>query len=316
MTIFSSSSFADIFIRQSQNTARLGFEIQFQAIKRRLDTELNTKKEEYNNIDKTLEPMLAGYKRDRAALEKQKDEYTAYLKNMSTNVRKSNDLINNLLPKLSAASTDVGPDAEANFNFVRDQMNKALRTFVPASLMDQGVYDQTRALKNSKNASGVGDYSSYATLPDRAQAVGILLTGGEDGLEVIPGLSYGFSEDLGVLRNKLTRDFDHVTRLLGKTEPKTDKEGNVLLDEKGKPLMVGLSGVYKKMYDIDRQIEKIDAEQRLAVLQEAQTMEKKHDRILESLSLSFEFAQANAEMMADRTSFLKPQKGSIMNLFI
>lgn len=316
MTLFSGASFSDIFVRQSQNTARLAFEVQFQSVKRRLDTELNVKKEQYNNIDKSIEPMVAGYKRQRAAFAEQQKMYSEYLSKMSSNITRINDVINNLLPKLSLAASDVGPGADTNFNSIRDQMNKALRAFQPASVLQDGVVDQTQSLKVGKNPSKIGDYSSYATLPDRANAVGILITGGDDGLQVMPGLSYGLAEDLGHLRNKLTRDFDVIKNKLGKTETKTDSNGKVVLDQKGNPVTIGTSGVYKRLTDLDRQIEKVDAEQRVIVLRDVQAMEKKNEQTLRSLSLNFEFSQASSEIMADKASFLKPQKGSIMNLFI
>lgn len=316
MTSFNSVNFGDILVRQSQNTARLGFEVRFRAVKRRLDTELNVKKEAYNNIDKTLEPVLAGHKRQRAQLEAQKAKYVEYLDAQRSNISKITDIINNILPKLSFAASDTGPGADTNFDSIRNQLNKALVTLKPASNLEEGLVDRVKNLKVKANPSGVGDYNSYATLPDRANAVGILLTGGSDGLEVIPGLSYGYAEELGLLRNNLTRDFDLIKQKLGETEKQLDKNGKAVFDEKGQPVYIGKSGLYKKMYDLDKTIEKIDAQERLVLLKDIQAMEKKNARALEYLSLSFEFSQTNVEVLSDRTSFLKPQKGSIMNLFI
>lgn len=313
---FSTFTFGDIMVKQSQNTARLGFEVRFQSLKRRLDIELNEKKQQYNEMDKTLEPVLAGLKRERALAETEKNKLSEYLSKASSNVGKVTSIINNILPKLSAAASDVGPTAANDFNSLRDQLNKALKSVQSNGYLEAGLIDKTQKIKSGANPSGLGDYASYANVIDRANAIGILLTGGEDGLQVIPGLSSGYSEKLGFARNDLTRDFDIAKNKLGTSETERDKKGNIVVDEKGRPVTKGTSGIFKKMYDLDKAIEKKDAQERLVVLKQVQAMESKHENILKSLSLSFEFSQANTEVLADRTSFLKPTKGSIMNLFI
>ncbi len=290
MTTINSVNFSDIFIRQSQNTARLGFEVRFRAVKRRLDLELNAKKEVYNNLDKTLEPVLGGLKRERATLEKQRTDLTNYLEVSRRNVNKVSNIINRQVPTLSEAASAVGGTAETDFNLARDQVNKALKNLQSNSYFEGGFLDKTTKFKSQLNPSGVGDYSSYAGVPERAAAVGVFISTSADGMEVNAGLSRGLGETLGILRYNLVQDFD-----LAKAKQEQ---------------------VTQKLKDIDKQIEKKDAEERLVFLKEIQAMEKKNERTLEYLSLNFEFSQANTETFADRTSFLKPQKGSIMNLFI
>jgi hypothetical protein len=290
MTTINSVNFSDIFIRQSQNTARLGFEVRFRAVKRRLDLELNAKKEVYNNIDKTLEPVLAGLKRERAAVEKQRTDLTNYLEVARRNVNKLGDIITKQVTDLSDAASAVGGTAEADFNLMRDQVNKALKNLQSNSYFEGGFYDKTTKFKSQSNPSGIGDYSSYASVVDRASAVGVFVSTSADGIETNTALSRGLGETLGVLRYNLVQDFDLAK---AKQEQAT-----------------------QKLKDIDKQIEKKDAEERLVFLKEIQALEKKNERTLENLSLNFEFSQANTETFADRTSFLKPQKGSIMNLFI
>lgn len=290
MTAFNGTNFSDIFIRQSQNTARLGFEVRFRAVKRRLDIELNAKKELYNNMDKTLEPVLAGLKREKAAVEKQRTELTNYLEVARRNVNKLNDIITKQVPALSNAASAVGGTAAADFNLARDQMNKALKGLQSNSYFEAGLIDKASKFKGSANPSGIGDYASYPGIFERASAVGVFISGGSDPIEVNAGLSRGLGKSLGILRYGMVQDFDLAK---AKQEQMTNK-----------------------LKDIDKQIEKKDAEERLIVLKEVQAMEKKNIRTLENLSLSFEFSQSNAESLSDRNSFLKPQKGSIMNLFI
>ncbi len=290
MTSFNQVTFSDIFIRQSQNTARLGFEIQFRSIKKRLDTELNEKKIAYNEIDKTLEPALAGLKRERAAADKQRIDLTAYLETQRRNINKLSDVINKMVPALSDAGSAVGPTAAADFNATRDQLNKALQGLQANSYIEGGFLDKVTKFKGDKNPSGIGDYASYATLPDRVSAVGVFVSTSSDPTEVNAGLSRGLGETLGILRYRMAQDFDLA---------KAKQEASI-----------------KKLKEIDKAIEKKDAELRLPLLKELQSMEKKRDSILESLSLNFEFAQANVEVRADRFSWNKVQKGSIMNLFI
>ncbi len=290
MTSFNSVSFSDIFIRQSQNTARLGFEVRFRAVKRRLDIELNQKKEIYNNMDKTLEPVLSGLKRERASVEKQRTELTNYLEVSRRNVNKLNDIITKQVVALSDAASAVGGSAASDFNLIRDQLNNNLKALQSNSYFEAGLLDKTTKFKSQVNPSGIGDYSSYAGVMERSSAVGVFISTGTDPTEVNLGLSRGLGEALGILRYSLAQDFDLAK---AKQEQMT-----------------------KKLQDIDKQIEKKDAEERLVILKEVQALEKKHERILESLSLSFEFSQSNTEIFSDRTSFLKPQKGSIMNLFI
>lgn len=290
MTSFNSVSFSDIFIRQSQNTARLGFEVRFRAVKRRLDIELNEKKEIYNNMDKALEPVLAGLKRERAAVEKQRTELTSYLEVSRRNINKLSDIIAKQVVALSDAASAVGGTAEADFNYIRDQINKNLKGLQTNSYFEAGFLDKVGKFKGQVNPSGIGDYASYPGVLERASAVGVFVSTSVDPIEVNAGLSRGLGETLGVLRYTMTQDFDLAK---AKQEQMTNK-----------------------LKDIDKQIEVKDAQERLVVLKEVQALEKKHERILENLSLSFEFSQANTEILADRTSFLKPQKGSIMNLFI
>lgn len=290
MTSFNTVTFTDIFIRQSQNTARLGFEVQFRAVKKRLDTELNEKKIVYNNMDKTLEPVLAGLKRDRAAADKQRTDLTTYLDVGRRNINKISDIINKMVPALSAAASAVGPTAAADFNAARDQLNKALQGLQANSYIEGGFLDKVSKFKGEKNPSGIGDYASYATLSDRVSAVGVFVSTSSDPTEVNTGLSRGLGETLAVLRYRLVQDFDLA---------KAKQEASI-----------------KKLTEIDKAIEKKDAELRLPLLKELQAMEKKRDSILQSLSLNFEFAQANTEALADRKSWNKVQKGSIMNLFI
>lgn len=286
---YSTINFGDIFIRQSQNTARLSFEVQFTAVKRRLDTELNAKKTIYNEMDKTLEPILADMKRQRAAIEKERAAMTSYLENGRRNINKLTDAITQLLPQLNNASSDVGPTAAADFDRLRDRANQVLKGLVPNSSLENGLYDRASKIKSSTNPSGVGDYLSYAGIPDRAAAVGIFVSSVKDSYEVNP-LSTGFGRALGQLRYGIVQDFDLAK---AKQEIAT-----------------------KKLTEIDKAIEKKDAEERLVVLKEVQTMENRNEQVLRSLSLNFEFSQSNTEIFADRSSFLKPQKGSIMNLFI
>lgn len=290
MTSFNQVTFSDIFVRQSQNTARLGFEIQFRSIKKRLDTELNEKKIAYNDIDKTLEPSLAGLKRERAAADKQRTDLTAYLELGRRNINKLSDIINKMVPALSDAASAVGPTAAADFNATRDQLNRALQGLQANSYIEGGFLDKVTKFKGEKNPSGIGDYSSYATLPDRVSAVGVFVSTSSDPTEVNVGLSRGLGETLGVLRYRMAQDFDLA---------KAKQEASI-----------------KKLKEIDKAIEKKDAELRLPLLKELQAMEKKRDSVLQSLSLSFEFAQANVEVRADRFSWNKVQKGSIMNLFV
>lgn len=315
-SFFNTTTFGDIMIRQSQNTARLAFEVQFQGVKKRLNIELNAKKEEYNNMDKTLEPVLAGLKSQKAKLVEEQKKYVGYLTEAKGNLKKVQDLIDNLIPKLNAAASDVGPTGEADFNALRDKLNKALRSLKPVTLYENGLQDRTRNVRNAANPSGIGDYASYASIPARAGAVGILLSGGLDGTEVITSLSTGFAEKLGLLRYDMTQDFNIINGLLGKTEQASDKAGKAVFDEKGNPVMNPISGVYLKIGNVDKQIERKDAEERLVVLRQVQALERRNDSLLQSLSLNFEFSQANSEVMADRFSWNKAQKGSIMNLFI
>ena len=125
---------------------------------------------------------------------------------------------------------------------------------------------------------------------DRQQAVGVFVSTSSDPIEVNLGLSRGFGETLGLLRQKLTQDFDIA---------KLRQEQAV-----------------KKMQDLDKTIDKKISVEKLAVLKDIQAFEKRQESILKNLSLNFEFSQANVEVRADRTSFNKPAKGSIMNLFI
>jgi hypothetical protein len=290
MTSFTTTNFTDIFIRQSQNSARLGFEVQFQAIKRRLDIELNAEKEVYNNLDKALEPVLADFKRERAAVEKQRSELTSYLDVSRRNINKLSDIISKQLPALSTAASAVGGTAETDFNLTRNLVNNNLKALQANSNFENGLLDKVSKFKGIANPSGVGDYASYPGVLERGAAVGVFVSTSSDPIEVNATLSRGLGETLGILRYSLVQDFDLAK---AKQEQAT-----------------------AKLAEIDKKIEKKDAEERLKVLKEVQALEKKHERILESLSLSFEFAQANTEALADRTSFLKPQKGSIMNLFI
>ena len=277
-------------IKQSQNTARLSFEIQFQAVKRRLDIEANAKKEIYNNMDATIEPQLGDLRRQRKTAEAQKVSMESYLEKSRTNIKKTTDYLNNILPKLADASISASPTAEAEFNSLRDQLNKALKTFIPNSDFQNGFFDKTTSLKSSVNPSGIGDYASFGTAIDRQQAVGVFVSTSSDGIEVNLGLSRGFGETLGLLRQKLTQDFDLA---------KAKQEQAV-----------------KKMQEVDKAIDKKVAVEKLAVLKDIQKMEKDQENLLKYLSLNFEFSQANSEALADRTSWNKPAKGSITNLFI
>lgn len=315
-SFFNTTTFGDIMIRQSQNTARLAFEVQFQAVKRRLNIELNQKKEEYNNMDKTLEPVLAGLKAEKAKLLEEQKKYTDYLTASRDNLKKVQNIIDGFIPKLADAASSAAPTAEADFNQLRDKVNNALRSLKPVTLYEKGLQDRTKGVRAAANPSGIGDYASYGSIPARADAVGILLSGGLDGTEVITSLSKGFAEKLGLMRYDMQQDFNFVNGMLGKTEQAYDKNGKALLDEKGKPVMNPVSGVYLKIGNIDKQIEKKDAQERLVVLRQVQTMERRNDSVLQSLSLNFEFSQANSEVLADRFSWNKAQKGSIMNLFI
>ena len=283
-------TFGDVMVKQSQNRARLSFEVQFQAIKRRLDTEINKKKEVYNNMDAALEPQLGDLRRQRKVAETQKTNLDSYLEKSRTNIKKVTDFLNNIMPKLSDAASSVAPTAEAEYNSLRDQLNNALRTLIPNSYYEGGFYDKTTSFKTSKNPSGLGDFSSYASMIDRQQAVGVFVSTSSDPIEVNLGLSRGFGETLGLLRQKLTQDFDIA---------KLRQEQAV-----------------KKMQDLDKTIDKKISVEKLAVLKDIQAFEKRQESILKNLSLNFEFSQANVEVRADRTSFNKPAKGSIMNLFI
>jgi hypothetical protein len=289
-TSFSTFTFGDAIIKQSQNTARLSFEIQFQAVKRRLDLETNAKKEIYNNMDVTIEPQLGDLRRQRKAAEAQKVSMEQYLENSRTNIKKSTDFLDKILPKLADASISTSPTAEAEFNSWRDQLNKALKTFIPNNDFENGFLDKTTKLKSSINPSEIGDYASFGSALARQQAVGVFVSTSADGIEVNLGLSRGFGETLGLLRQKLTQDFDLA---------KAKQEQAV-----------------KKMQEVDKAIDKKVAAEKLVVLKDIQKMEKNQENILKSLSLNFEFTQANLEIMSDRTSFNKPAKGSIMNLFI
>lgn len=316
MTTFNTSSIWDAFGRQLRNNSRLSFEIQFQTVKRRLNIELNEKKEAYNNIDKTPSPLLAELKKERDQVDLKRKELVSYLDSARTNAQKIEDVIGEMIPRLNTAASDTGANAEANFNAYRDRLNNRLRSFISNKYYEEGFLDLTSSVKTLANPIGVGDYNSYPGVLERGSAVGHVITMPTADKEVIPGLSEGAALKLGLLRSKMLIDFDRANSMLGQTVTKTDANGNTVLDEKGQPVKVPVSGLVKRLDDLDKRIEKVDAEQRLAVLKEAQAMEKRHDRILESLSLSFEFSMANAEAMADRTSFLTPQKGSIMNLFI
>ncbi len=315
-SFFNTTTFGDIMIKQSQNTARLAFEVQFQSVKRRLNIELNEKKEVYNNMDKTLEPVLAGLKSEKSKLEAQQKKYSEYLSVQRSNIKKLDDVIGNLIPKLNAAASDVGPTAANEFNRLRDTLNNSLRALKPAVLYEEGVRDRAAVMRGMQNPSNILDYSSYPSIPARAGAVGLLLTTGLDGTEVITSLSSGFAEQLGLFRYNMMQDFNLINGKLGKTVPKTDNNGKLIIDEKGNQVMSAVSGVYLKISEIDKQIEKKDAEERLVVLRQVQAMERRNDSLLKSLSLNFEFMQANSEVMADRFSWNKAQKGSIMNLFI
>jgi hypothetical protein len=286
----STFTFGDAMIKQSQNTARLSFEIQFQAVKRRLDIQMNEKKEIYNNMDATIEPQLGDLRRQRKTAEAQKVSMESYLEKSRTNIKKTTDYLNNILPKLADASISASPTAEAEFNSLRDQLNKALKTFIPNSDFQNGFLDKTTALKSSVNPSGIGDYASFGTVIDRQQAVGVFVSTSSDGIEVNLGLSRGFGETLGLLRQKLTQDFDLA---------KAKQEQAI-----------------KKMQEVDKAIDKKVAVEKLAVLKDIQKMEKDQENLLKYLSLNFEFSQANSEILADRTSWNKPAKGSITNLFI
>lgn len=286
---YTTINFSDIFIRQSQNTARLSFEVQYSAVKRRLDTELNAKKTIYNEMDKTLEPVLADLKRQRAVAEKQRTDLTTYLENGRRNINKLSDTINQLLPKLNSAASDVGPTAADDFDRLRNLINQSLKGLVPNASLENGFLDKVARFKANQNPSGIGDYASYASIPDRASAVGIFVSLVSDIYAVSPSAK-GLGKTLGQLRYAISQDFDLAK---AKQEAAT-----------------------QKLKDIDKAIEKKDAEERLAVLKDVQAMEKRNEQILKSLSLNFEFSQAGAEIFADRSSLLKPQKGSIMNLFI
>ncbi|KJV06835.1 hypothetical protein VZ95_20495 [Elstera litoralis] len=184
------------------------------------------------------------------------------------------------------------------------------------TLFEEGLQDRTRKVRAGQNPSGIGDYSSYGSIPDRAGAVGILIATGVDGVDVITGLSTGYAETLGHARYDMRQDFNFAKAKLGKPEPLRDQNGRTVLDENGKPMETLPSGLYKRMEEIDAEIEKKDAQERVVVLRQVQAMEKRNDTILRSLSINFEFMQANSEAMADRTSWNKPDKGSILNLFI
>lgn len=290
MASFNTVTFSDIFIRQSQNTARLSFEIQFRSVKRRLDTQLNEKKEIYNNLDKTLEPVLADLKRQRAAADKERTDLTKYLDVARSNINKISDVISKMVPALGDAASTVGGTADPDFNFMRNQVNKALQSLQPNSYLQASLSDYASRFKGVANPSGIGDYSTYPGVAERASAVGVFVSTSSDPLEVNGTLSRGLGETLGNVRYRMVQDFD-----LAKAKQQQ---------------------AIQKLKDIDKAIEKKDAEQRLVVLKDIQAMEAKNDKILQSLSLNFEFAQSNVEILADRNSFLKPQKGSIMNLFI
>ncbi len=287
---FSTFTFGDAIIRQSQNTARLSFEIQFRAVKRRLDLETNVKKEIYNNMDAAIEPQLGDLRRQRKAAEAQKVSMEDYLEKSRTNIKKSTDFLNKLLPKLADASISPSPTAEAEFNSLRDQLNNAMKTFIPNNNFENALLDKTTKLKSSANPSGIADYASFGSALSRQQAVGVFVSTSSDGIEVNVGLSRGFGETLGLLRQKLTQDFDLA---------------------KAKQVQA-----VKKMQEVDKAIDKKVAVEKLVVLKDIQKMEKNQENVLKALSLNFEFSQANLEIMADRTSFNKPTKGSIMNLFI
>ncbi len=290
MAISSSVNFSDIFIRQSQNTARLGFEVQFRALKRRLDTELNQRKEAYNNIDKALEPVLSNLKRERKVAEDEKNALESYLDVGKRNINKITSILDNTVTALNSAASDVGGTAESDFNLLRDQLNRALQGLQQNSYFQGGILDRAQQARSGSNPSGIKNYADYSSIPERASSVGILVTGGVDGIEVNSGLSTGYAEKLGMIRYNLVQDFD-------------------LMKSKQQQAVA-------KIKEIDKQIEKKDAQERLVLLREIQRIEAKNEGILKNLSLNFEFQQANAESMADRTSFLKPSKGSIMNLFI
>lgn len=316
MTSFNTPSLWDAFGAQIRNNSRLAFEIQFRTVKRRLDVELNGKKEIYNNIDKTPSPLLAELKKEREQVEAKRKELVSYLDAMKSNTAKMNDIINNLIPKLSTAASDTGPNAEKNFNDLKGRLNSVLKSFRPAKYYDENFMDLTSNIKSLNNPSKLKDYADYLGVTDRSAAVGRVVTAPTSDQQVIVGLSAGTAMDLGHLRSKMLRDFDRANSMLGKIETKTDSKGRPVLNEKGQQVTVATSGLVKRLEDLDRRIEKVDADQRLVVLKDVQAMEKRHETILQSLSLNFEFSMANAETFADRTSFLKPQKGSIMNLFI
>ncbi|KJV07137.1 hypothetical protein VZ95_20195, partial [Elstera litoralis] len=138
-------------------------------------------------MDKTLEPVLAGLKREKTKIKQEMDKIGDYLVTSQANLRKTNDIILNLIPKLNVAASAIGATAEAEFNAIRDNLNKAVKSLKPVTLFEEGLQDRTRKVRAGQNPSGIGDYSSYGSIPDRAGAVGILIATGVDGVDVITG---------------------------------------------------------------------------------------------------------------------------------
>lgn len=316
MTSFSNSTFWDAVGTQYRNNARLSFELQFRTVKKRLDIELNTQKEVYNNIDKNPSPLLAELKKEREQVDAKRKEVVAYLDPARSSVKRMDSLIRDFMPNLSTAAADTGPDAEKNFNALRNRLNDQLSSFAPAKYFQEGMLDLTSKFKTLPNPSGIKDYADYLGVSDRSAAVGHVIVYPTDDQEVITSLSSGLAMSLGQLRSKMLRDFDRANSILGKSDPKLDGSGNPVLDSQGQPVTVPVSGLVLRLDNLDKRIEKIDAEDRLTVLKQVQTMEKRHDSLLQTLSLSFEFSMGNADIFASRASFSQPQKGSIMNLFI